>query len=458
MRASLAFMVVLLTLSTLECTARAVKGGVVEETLRRLSQNGEKYVDEEVKRALFGVKQMKEVMERNEEKHEHLMNSLKHSREKKKGVEQLAKEVEQKLGEAQQRCQESLQASWEECRPCLEDACKTFYTSTCRRGFSSFSSKVEEFFHKMSSQFQSPESQKEINTKISEDTDADLVLVEDSFSRLRNKVLSLYDQGVALVSRMHREFDQAFQAAFTSDPKPKPQSPDWEVRETGFFQGIRLDDVLDSFFDFGKSVIEEFSSVITEAFDDVQEAAEEETEPKTELFPRWVPSQDRQLCKNLRRQTTDCWHLQGQCESCQGALFQECPNVRELYMELNEVSQLLNVSRQQYEEVLQIVQHHTDDTITWLSDMAARFSWVARLVNSSTEGQGFFSVAAVLPHRGEGEGSPVTDTTVELNVLNSPTFTLSVPAELEVQDPAFIQYVAQEALGLYKQMARNHLE
>lgn len=40
-------------------------------------------MDEEVQRALYGVKQMKEVLWRNEQKHEHLMISLKHSDEKK---------------------------------------------------------------------------------------------------------------------------------------------------------------------------------------------------------------------------------------------------------------------------------------------------------------------------------------------------------------------------------------
>lgn len=45
--------------------------------------DGEKLVDEEVRRALFGVRQMKEVMWRNEQKHEHLMRSLRHSSDKK---------------------------------------------------------------------------------------------------------------------------------------------------------------------------------------------------------------------------------------------------------------------------------------------------------------------------------------------------------------------------------------
>ncbi len=54
----------------------------------------------------------------------------------------------------------------------------------------------------------------------------------------------------------------------------------------------------------------------------------------------------------------------------------------------------------------------------------------------------------------EGDNTPAADTTVEVNILNSPTLTLTLPAGLMLQDPAFIQYVAQEALGMYKQMAR----
>lgn len=49
-----------------------------------LSLEGEELVDGEVRQALYGVKQMKEVMTRNEEKHEYLMKSLWNSGEKKK--------------------------------------------------------------------------------------------------------------------------------------------------------------------------------------------------------------------------------------------------------------------------------------------------------------------------------------------------------------------------------------
>lgn len=41
-------------------------------------------MDEEIKRALLGVKQVREMMEKKEEKHRHLMDGLRHSSDKKK--------------------------------------------------------------------------------------------------------------------------------------------------------------------------------------------------------------------------------------------------------------------------------------------------------------------------------------------------------------------------------------
>ncbi len=73
----------------------------------------------------------------------------------------------------------------------------------------------------------------------------------------------------------------------------------------------------------------------------------------------------------------------------------ECPNVRELHIELDEASQLLEASNQQYEDVLVIVQHHTDDTISWLSNMASDFGWVTELANNNTTPESNFSIATV---------------------------------------------------------------
>ncbi|KAJ8378866.1 hypothetical protein AAFF_G00233680 [Aldrovandia affinis] len=292
-----------------------------------------------------------------------------------------------------------------------------------------------------------------------DDPDLDVLKVEDSFNRLLHKVGTLYDKSVMLVSNMHKEFDQVFQTVFSPETRgdeAAPHSPAHREMDSDFFRGIGLDEVVESLFDFGKSVLQEFSSVITQVFDDIHKTVQESDQQKEkETFPRWVPLQSRKLCRDLHRQTSECWQLSSRCEFCQGALLEECPSVRDLQVELNEVSELVQVSSQQYEEVLQIAQRHTEDTVSWLTNMATDFGWVAELpINSTAEAENIFSISAVVPHPVERYDSSTVDSTVEVNILNSPGLTLSVPAELQVQDPAFIQYVAQEALGRYKQLLR----
>ncbi|MGH0152342.1 UNVERIFIED_CONTAM: hypothetical protein FKN15_022207 [Acipenser sinensis] len=320
-----------------------------------LSIDGEKFVDEEVKRALFGVKQMKEIVEQNEEKHERLMKSFRCSSEKKQ---------------------------------------------------------VETFFREMSPLFISSHENKDLMVNQDpESVDVKVVQIEDHFNKMISEVSNLFNQSMELFHKMHEEFDQSFQAAFTSElhtagPSLRAHSHSNHNSSPGFLESLGLGDVLESFVDFGRRIFEEFSSVITEEFHGLQES------------------------------------------------MSDCPSLPELHSELNEISHLINVSSQQYEEVLQIVQHHTEDTVSWIKQMAQRFGWVAQLANTTVEHESVFSITTVLPHSGEGNPTLASDTIVEVNVLNSPTFIFNVPGELEIEDPAFIKYVAQEALGLYKEMSK----
>ncbi|KAI3374279.1 hypothetical protein L3Q82_006125 [Scortum barcoo] len=456
MKLLLGLAVLVVTLGVLYSAPQEELTGISEDTLKQLSENGEKLVDEEVRRALYGVKQMKEVMWRNEQKHEHLMKSLQHSSDKKKGAAQLTKEVTEKLQEAEEQCKDSLQSEWEQCRPCLEDACKNFYTSTCRRGFATFHAKVENLFRRVSWRFgprePSVDSGDILVNQGPDGADTEVIRIDDSFNRLVSKVGKLVNSSIALVSRMSSRLDKVLQKAFlnkTNTPMEGPTTDPFDPsRDSGFLQGVGLEEVLDSFFDFGKSVVEEFGAVVTQVFDDLHGAVEEER--KKERLSRFL--QNRKLCRDLRKQTSECWQLQSQCEACQGALLTECPSVRELHVELEEVSQLLDVSKEQYDEILSIVQRHTDETVSWLSNMASEFSWVGQAVtNSSTLGN-IFRITMVAPKSHDDQNASVTETKVEVNILNSPPLILSVPGELEVQDPAFIQHVAQEALNKYKDM------
>ncbi|XP_068593781.1 clusterin-like protein 1 [Cebidichthys violaceus] len=478
MKLLLGLVVLVATLGVLYSAPEDPPTGISEDTLKQLSLNGEKLVDEEVRRALYGVKQMREVMWRNEQKHEHLMKSLRHSSDKKKGADQLAQEVTERLEEAEEQCKDSLQSEWVECRPCLEDACKTFYTSTCRRGFGIFQAKVDNFFRRVSRRFGPREPRIDAGDILvnqgpdNTNTDTEVDRIEDSFNRLTGKVGLLVSRSVALVSRMRSRLDEVLQRAFLNDSVVLTEEAAADLydagRDSGFLQGVGLEEVLDSFFDFGKSVVEEFGAVVTQAFDDIHVAVEEEKKKgsgKRESFPRFL--QNRKLCRDLRKQTSECWQLQSQCEACQGPLLTspECPSVRELHVELDEVSQLLDVSKEQYDEILSIVRRHTDETVNWLSNMAAEFSWVAQTVINSSTPENIFRITTVTsftlqvaPKSHDEQNASETETRVEVNILNSPPLLLSVPGELELRDPAFIQYVAQEALNKYKEMVRDEDE
>ncbi|XP_053360258.1 clusterin-like protein 1 [Clarias gariepinus] len=435
---------------------------VLTETLKRLSLEGVKLVDEEVQRALYGIKQMKEVMAKNEEKHEQLIKMLQNSREKKTEAAEMARHVVKKLDKAEEQCKENLKTLWDECQPCLQDACMSFYNNTCRRGFATFASKLDAFFHKLSTHFGLLITREELTVNKSAETpDLDLKSIEDSFNNLVSKVDNLVNRSMGLVFRFHSKLDETLQQAFAPEPKEDKGIP---ALDSDLLQGagIGLQEVLESFVDFTISVVEEFESVITQAFDDAHGVLEEaEMEQEKQLHPVFI--QNKKLCRDLRRQSAECWQLQSKCQACEEPLFSECPSMQELHIELNEISELLDVAKEQYDEVLGIVQHHTVDTISWIDDMAAQFGWVAELADGSVANENVFSITTVKNEEmvnvnvpGGETNTPEADVKVLVNILNAPPLTLTVPGSLDAQDHAFIQYIANEALGFYKK--KNRLE
>ncbi|CAL8279738.1 unnamed protein product [Lota lota] len=475
MRILLGVLVLVTTLAILPAAPEDQPNTLTEDTLKQLSLDGEKLVDEEVKKALYGVKDMKEVMRSNKLKHQHLMKSLRGSSEKKEGAAQLTQEVTEKLVKAEEQCRDSLQSEWEQCRPCLEEACKTFYTSTCRRGFASFRAKAKSFFHRVSRRSGPQEPTVEagdimVNQDPGSQADADEVaLIEASFSQLMRRVGGLVERSRTLVDRTRSRLDEALRGAFfngaperdgdeSKSTAPSTLGPFDPARDSGFLQGVGLEEVLGSFYDFARSVVEEFGAVVTTRMfpKNLDEAPEEGRTQARGLFPRYL--HNRQLCRELRRQTSECWQLQDQCEACQGPLLKECPSVRELHVALEEASQLLEVCREQYEEILSVVQRHTDQTLSWLGNMAAEFGWVAPETvegNSTTEHHPMFRITAVLPKSsGRAENANATETEVQVTIFNSSPLIFSVPGELKIQDPGFLKYVTQEALAKYKDMVR----
>ncbi|KAG7249945.1 hypothetical protein CRUP_038524 [Coryphaenoides rupestris] len=363
-------------------------------------------------------------MRSNELKHGHLMQSLRRSGEKQEGAAQLTQEVTEQLQEAEEQCRDSLQSE------------RVASSTECPGGSAPGSPRGEP-------------GDLAVNRDPVSQTDAEEVArIEASFGQLMRRVGGLVERSRALVERTRGLLDGALRGAFLGDEREKTASatpgPLDPARVSGFLQGVGLEEVLDSFYDFGRSVAEEFGAVVAAKVlpGDFQEASGDETK-------------------------------------------QECPSVRELHMALGEASQLLEVAREQYREILSVVQRHSDQTVRWLGNMAARCSWVAPETpatagagngssGSGTAGNRPWDVfrittvsgvrwsgvfgwmfGRVLPKSSAGvESAHASETEVQVYILNSPPIVLSVPGELSIQGPGFLQYVTQEALGKYKVMVR----
>ncbi|XP_054841746.1 clusterin-like protein 1 [Eublepharis macularius] len=432
------------------------------ENLKVLSEVGEKYVDEEVKKALIGIKQMKILMERNEAKHMDLMKTLKKSSEEKEEALRLMSEVKERLEEEETTCQESLQHIWDECKSCLESNCMRFYT-TCRRGLSSFTSKIQDFFRKMTpvsiSMYETEGKEFQFNQK-PEKEDVQLVQMENLFNQLLSDVGTLFEKSFMFFKQMQKEFDQSFQMYFMSnpditDPYFLPTFTEDFMRNSGFPKEWGVQDLLQLVFDFSKTVIEGVSEMLTETFEGYTENEREMAEQikdsdKSGMFSKIIPGHERAPCNKLRQNSSGCSQFHERCQKCQDTLMQVCPSVPELHVKFDDTFKLVNISAEQYQQILQMVQRHTEDTSYLLNKMKERFGWVSELSNRTIGPENIFNIVKVASDAKAGEASGLNETVVDVNILTSPTFTIKVPQELDTRSTEFIEYVAEKALQLYK--------
>lgn len=144
---------------------------------------------------------------------------------------------------------------------------------------------VENFFQRVSRRFGPRERPLEavdiLMNQGPDESEKDVVHIEDSFKRVLSQVGTLVNRSITLVSRISSKLDGALQRAFLNntdvESEESPSDPYYPARDSGFLQGVGLEEVLESFFDFGKSVVEEFGAVVTQVFDDLHKTEKEET-------------------------------------------------------------------------------------------------------------------------------------------------------------------------------------
>ncbi|XP_069076085.1 clusterin-like protein 1 isoform X1 [Pleurodeles waltl] len=435
------------------------------ERLKRLSKVGEEFVDGEVKKALVGVKQMKLIMDKNVEKHEDLMQSLTRSSEEKQEALHLMEEIKSRLSEEEEQCQSTLQGTWEECKPCLESSCLIFHTTNCNEEISKFTSTVEDFFRGISlssSDSQRGEEDDRWRKEESEEEDAQLMQMETWFGQLTSDIRAVFDQSVASFKEMQTDFDPLFHRYFMSDsPDIKAMTLPTEhaVSAEDPFQDWNIPGFFQSLLDFGSDICERFRvgwATMVHTFETATKDLLEEVTDSRGTLARIMSGHDTVLCMELQQNTSGCQQFQERCQQCQNIILKDCPDVPELRLKTEEALKLVNRSHQQHQQMFQIVQQHAEDTASLMHEMKKRFGWVSELGNLSTGSENIFNIVKVSSWHNDGDSARRNETIVDVNILSSPVFSVRVPPDLDIENPKFIEYVADHALQLARKNVQEH--
>uniref|UniRef100_A0A8C0PPZ2 Clusterin n=1 Tax=Canis lupus familiaris TaxID=9615 RepID=A0A8C0PPZ2_CANLF len=453
----LVFTVYLLWLKDCHCAPTWKDKTDMHGNLKGFSEAGDIDVDEEVKKALIGMKQMKIMMERREEEHTNLMKTLKKCKEEKQEALKLMNEVQEHLEEEESLCQVSLTDSWDECKSCLESNCMRFHT-TCQPSWSSMKNTVEQFFRNIYQYLFPFDEDNEKDLPVGEkfiEEDAQVAQIENVFNQLTVDVRFLFNRSLNVFKQMQQEFDQTFQSYFMSDtdlmqPNFLPALSKEPRKKADPVQSWDIPSFFQLFYNFSLSIYHSISTTITKTLNAIEDLPKQDNDSNHgSLSSKTLPVQHRGPYGEFGQNLSECFQFHARCQKCQDYLWEDCPDVPELHTKVDEALELVNISHQQYAQVLQMTQHHLEDTTYLMEKMREEFGWVADLANQPGA-ENIFDSTKMVPNIHEGNFSKQDETMIDLSILSSPNFTLKIPLEESAETSNFISYMLEKAVQHFK--------
>ncbi|XP_023576167.1 clusterin-like protein 1 [Octodon degus] len=128
-----------------------------------------------------------------------------------------------------------------------------------------------------------------------------------------------------------------------------------------------------------------------------------------------------------------------------------CPSVPGLHRELSEALRLVNISSQQYDQVVRMTQYHLEDTMYLMEKMRQHFGWVSELANQLPGPEDIFGPMNEAPRVQEGNSSNHDDTSKPPSLPPAPNFTLKSSLEKNVSTSSFMDYVVEKVLQHMKE-------
>ncbi|XP_077345169.1 clusterin [Lithobates pipiens] len=414
------------------------------ESLKKISEEGRKYITEQFENAVNGVRQMKQLMDQTGEEHQKILRTLEETKKNKEDALKQALESEQQLSETQEICNDTMLALWEECKPCLKQTCVRFYSKTCRSGSGLVGRQLEDFLNR-SSPFAIWVNGQRIDTLNKQDEQQHIALedFEDGYSIVEDSVHELFQDSMKAFDHMKPLFSKPFQGF---------SFPQWEP-----FPFQRISTPV-SAMRIRKERSPLFEPFFTSNFDSLFEAAQKMMERHRQMIQQGPQfdgmtnsTDDKTVCRELRRNTGGCLRMKDQCEKCKEILAVDCSGKNTMQEKLREKFEdsvrLAEKYTTLYDDLLQRFREKMLNTTGLLEDLSHQYSWVSKLANlTDNDMKGIFQVSTAYSSSG---GAP-SDTTVTVKLFDSESFTFTVPGHITMEDPKFGELVAEEALKRFK--------
>ncbi|XP_053565474.1 clusterin [Bombina bombina] len=424
------------------------------ENMKQLSADGSKYITTQFENALDGVKKMKLLMDKTGQEHQEIIHSLDESKRNKEEAAKQALETEQQLSEVQEVCNDTMLALWEECKPCLKQTCVKFYTKTCSSGSGLVGRRFEEFLNR-SSPFSVLFNGEKLDNLAREDEQQHLTLgdLEDGYSILEGSVDEIFHESIKAFEHMQSLFPKPYFGRLREPqrnifPFQRPSFPISSIlirKERSPLFGPYFSGNFESLFEAARKMMErthELSRQQATIFDakDLFEGTRNATE-------------DKMVCRELRRNSAGCLKLRDKCEKCKEILAIDCSGKdsaqKFLQEKFEESLQMVEQFTQQYEDLLTKFREKMLNTTSYLEELNQQFGWVSKLANiTQNDKSGIFQISTVFSKSTEG-GDP-TNTTVSVKLFDSEPFTFTVPGNITMDDTDFGELVAEEALKRFK--------
>lgn len=422
---------------------------VSDNELQELSTQGSRYINKEIQNAVQGVKHIKTLIEKTNAERKSLLNSLEEAKKKKEDALEDTRDSEMKLKAFPEVCNETMMALWEECKPCLKHTCMKFYARVCRSGSGLVGQQLEEFLNQ-SSPFYFWMNGDRIDSLLESDRQQSQVLdaMQDSFARASGIIDTLFQDRF-----FARELHDPHYFSPIGFPHKRPHF---------LYPKSRLVRSLMSPSHYGPPSFHNMFQPFFEMIHQAQQAMDVQLHSPAFQFPDVdflrEGEDDRTVCKEIRRNSTGCLKMKGQCEKCQEILSVDCstnnPAQANLRQELNDSLQVAERLTEQYKELLQSFQSKMLNTSSLLEQLNDQFNWVSQLANlTQGEDKYYLRVSTVTTHSSDSEvPSRVTEVVVKL--FDSDPITVVLPEEVSKDNPKFMDTVAEKALQEYRRKSR----